>query len=68
MRITVTFFPDKSTKRIEIKAGSKISDLLKNLNLRPDNLIILKNSNPIPVDEVLTEKEELSIMKVSSGG
>ena len=68
MRITVTFFPDKSTKKIEIKTGSKIIDLLKKLNLRPDNLIILKNSNPIPVDEVLTEKEELSIMKVSSGG
>jgi sulfur carrier protein ThiS len=68
MRITVTFFPDKLTKEIDLKAGSKIIDVLKKLHLRPDNLIVLKNNTPIPVDETLTEKQDLNIVKVSSGG
>jgi len=68
MIIIVKIFPDNLTKKIELKSGSKILDLLKKINLNPDNLIVLKNNNPIPVDDILNEDQELNILKVASGG
>ena len=68
MRIIVKIFPDNLTKKIELKSGLKILDLLKKINLNPDNLIVLKNNTPIPVDDILNEEQELNIIKVASGG
>ena len=55
-------------KKIELKSGSKVYDLLEKIQLRPDNLIVLKDNIPIPVDDILDEEQELSIQQVASGG
>ena len=68
MKITVKILPENSTKKIELKSGSKVYDLLEKIQLRPDNLIVLKDNIPIPVDDILDEEQELSILQVASGG
>ena len=68
MKITVKILPVNSLKEVEIKAGSKVYDLLKEMNLKPDGVIALRNNVPIPVDDVLSEDQELSIIQVASGG
>ena len=68
MKITVKILPENSTKEIDLKSGSKVYDLLKKIQLRPDALIVLKDNMPIPVDDILGEGQELSILQVASGG
>ncbi len=43
-------------------------DLLKKINLKPDNIIILRDNTPVPVDDILTDEQELTIIQVASGG
>ena len=68
MKITVKILPENSGREVDLKSGSKVYDLLKIIQLRPDSLIVLKDNMPIPVDEILDEGQELSILQVASGG
>jgi len=55
-------------KDVLIEKDSKIIDLLDKLGLKPDTVIIMNNDNPIPINETLTDNQELTIIQVSSGG
>ncbi|MFW6121207.1 MAG: MoaD/ThiS family protein [Petrotogales bacterium] len=68
MKIKVKILSEDSTEEIDLKSGSKVYDLLKKIHLRPDTLIVLKDSTPIPVDDTLDDGQELSIINVASGG
>ena len=68
MKINVTILPEKSTQKIEVKSGSKVTDLLQKMQLKPDTLIVLTNNLPIPVDDELHDNQEIQIIKVASGG
>ena len=68
MMIKITMIPSNVKKDIDMKMGSTVSDLLKKLNLKPDTVIILHNSTPVPVDDVITDVKELKIVQVASGG
>ena len=68
MKISIKLSREKDTKEIDLKDGSTVMNLLKELNLKPDTLIVLNNDLPIPVDEELKDKQNLSIILVSSGG
>jgi sulfur carrier protein ThiS len=68
VKISVKLSREKEKKEIDIKDGSTVMDLLKELNLKPDTLIVLNNDLPIPVDDLLKDKQNLSIILVSSGG
>jgi len=68
MKISVTILPDNLLKEVEIKSGSKIFDLIKKIHLKPDTLIVLKDSKPIPIDDILSEGQKLTILQVASGG
>jgi sulfur carrier protein ThiS len=68
LKIHVKILPKNITEEIDIKTGSKIYDLLKKLNLKPDNIIILRDNTPVPVDDILTNEQDLTIIKVASGG
>jgi sulfur carrier protein ThiS len=68
MKITVKILPLNSIKEVDLKSGSKVYDVLKKINLRPDAFIVLKGNTPIPVDEILDEEQELNILQVASGG
>ena len=68
LTIKLKILPKNILKEVEIKSGLKIFDLLKKLDLKPDNIIILRNNTPVPVDDILTEEQEFTIIQVASGG
>lgn len=68
LKIHVKILPKNVTDEIDIKSGSKMYDLLKKINLKPDNIIILRDNTPVPVDDILTNEQELTIIQVASGG
>ena len=68
MKIRINRIPAKTTTTVEVKTGSTVLDLLKKMKLKPDTVIVLNNKTPIPIDDVLTEGQELDILQVASGG
>jgi sulfur carrier protein ThiS len=68
MKIKVTIVPQNSSKDVEIKKGSTVTDLLRSMKLRPDAFIVIKNDIPVPEDEVLIDNQELRLLQVASGG
>jgi sulfur carrier protein ThiS len=68
MKITVKISRSNDLQRIDLKSGSKVQDVLTELNMKPDTLIVMKENVPIPLDNELKCGEELTIIQVSSGG
>ena len=68
LKIHVKILPKNVTDEIDLECGSKMYDLLKKINLKPDNIIILRGNTPVPVDDAITEEQELTIIQVASGG
>jgi len=68
VKIKVKLSRINETKEIQLENGSTIENLLEKLNLKPDTLIILDKNVPIPVDSILNHNQEITIVKVSSGG
>ena len=68
MKIHIKLLPKNVTDGIDLECGSKMYDLLKKINLKPDNIIILRGNTPVPVDDILTNEQELTIIQVASGG
>jgi sulfur carrier protein ThiS len=68
MKIKITMIPSNIKKDIDMNTGSTVSDLLEKLNLKPDTVIVLHNSTPVPVDDVINDIKELKIVQVASGG
>ena len=68
VKISVKLSRKNEIKEVNLKKGSTVLDLLKKLKLKPDTIIVMDNNLPIPVDDVLKDKQNLSIIQVSSGG
>ena len=68
MKIKITLLRTNEKKEINLENNSKVENLLKKLNLKPDTIIILHKNKPIPIDDLLKDGQELTIMQVSSGG
>ncbi len=68
MKIHVNILPNNISKEIVIENGLKMYDLLKKIDLKPDNIIILRDNTPVPVDDILSDEQELTIIQVASGG
>ena len=68
MDIQVTFSKSDKRKKINLKKGSTILDLLKKIDIKPDTVVITKKNKPIPIDEKLNKDQELTIIQISSSG
>ena len=68
MKISVKILPSKSYKEININPGLRIYDLIKEFQLKPDSIIVLEDNNPIPVDNILSNGQKITLLKVASGG
>lgn len=55
-------------KTIELKDNALALDLLKIIGLTPDEVIVIRENSPIPIDEKLKDKDEIKIIRVASGG
>ena len=66
MKIKVKISRTNETKEISIETGSTVEDVLKKINLKPDTVIIINKSKPIPIDDEIKDGEELTVLQVSS--
>jgi len=68
VKIKVTLIRTNKTLTLNLSKGSKGEHILKQINLKPDTVIIMSNNRPVPIDEKIKDKQDYSILQVSSGG
>lgn len=69
MRITLNILPvRKERKVIELKEGATAESAIRALGLYPDGWIPVRGDEPVPLDEVLRDGDELKLISVVSGG
>ncbi|OYT58154.1 hypothetical protein B6U70_01110 [Euryarchaeota archaeon ex4484_162] len=69
MRIKVALYPEKNNSDLKIKSeNATVLDVLTKLNIKPDTVIVMRDSKPIPVDDNINDGDKLKIIKVASGG
>jgi len=68
MKIRVKLSRINHIKEYFFDNGSTVQDLLKEIDLKPDTVIVINRDRPIPIDEELTDNDQLIIIQVSSGG
>jgi len=68
LKVKVKLSRNNKTKLVELKKGLTIEDLLQKINLKPDTVIVMNHDKPVPIDDIVYDGEELTILQVSSGG
>jgi sulfur carrier protein ThiS len=68
MNINVHIINDDEHHNITLPKLSSVADTLKKLKIPPDTVIITRNNQPIPLDSALEPDDELSVIRVLSGG
>ena len=68
MKIKVKLSRTNEVKEINLETESTVGDLLKKIDLKPDTLIVISKNTPIPIDDILKDRQDLEIIQVSSGG
>jgi sulfur carrier protein ThiS len=69
MKITIHLLPTrKETRRIKLEKGSSVEHAIRALGLFPDQWIPVRNDEPLPLDEMLEDGDELKLISVVSGG
>jgi sulfur carrier protein ThiS len=68
MKIKVKILPRNVLQEVEVVNGTTVSELLQKIHLGSGPFVVLKNNVPIPVDSILNDDTELSILPVISGG
>ena len=69
IQVSVKSFPRGDIdKNVKIAEGSTVLDLLKKLDMRPDNWIATRDSKAIPDDSPLKNGDSIRLLSVVSGG
>jgi sulfur carrier protein ThiS len=68
LKIKVKISRTNETKEVNLENGASVQNLLEKINLKPDTIIVLNNNKPVPIDDELSNGEEITILQVSSGG
>jgi sulfur carrier protein ThiS len=54
--------------KLDLSEPAIVGDALTKLDIPPDTVIITRSGQPIPLDSPLTPDDELSVIRVLSGG
>ncbi len=68
MKIKVHLVNDDKHYQLDLPESAKVYGTLKKLDIPPDTVIITRDGKPIPVDTVLNADDELTVIRVVSGG
>ena len=68
MEIKAIISRTKEIRKINVETGSTVEYILNKIKLKPDTLIVMSDNKPIPIDDVLNDDQELTIIQVASGG
>ena len=66
--IRVFLQKQKERRKIRIGTDHKLTELLVELDIPPDGIIAFTAGSPIPLDDVIWDYDEITIVTVSSGG
>lgn len=67
MELTVCIERERSTLQVQC-TGTTVNDLLKQLQLNPEAVLVVRNQEVLIEKELLHEKDTLEILSVISGG
>lgn len=71
MELKVKILADKEEeKRLEVTKDDTYENVLEKLGINPVEVVVLRNSKPVPEDEKLADinNDELTIIRIVSGG
>lgn len=71
MELKVKILADKEEeKRLEVTKDDTYENVLEKLGINPVEVVVLRNSKPVPEDEKLDDinNDELTIIRIVSGG
>ncbi len=68
MKVSLTILPEKIVRQVNIQPGCTVEDVLRACAFLPDAYIVLRESTPVPIDDVLDADVELTAVRVASGG
>lgn len=68
MKIKIKISRTNKENEIQLEQGSTVLDLLNKLKIKPDTVVIMSKKTPIPIDDTLKDKQEITIIQVFSGG
>jgi sulfur carrier protein ThiS len=68
MSVKVMLLPEREKRTVEVGKGADGFALLKALNVNPENVIIVRKDQPIPVDSKIRPGDDLKVVRVVSGG
>jgi len=68
MKVRVNLIREKKVIELELKDKAKVRDLIHKLGYTVEDVVVLKNGEPLVEDEFLEEGSEYVIMPVASGG
>ncbi|OGM02899.1 hypothetical protein A3K72_03585 [Candidatus Woesearchaeota archaeon RBG_13_36_6] len=59
---------EREDKKSNIKFEGKVSDLLKRLKTNPETVVVVKNNKVVTQEDKLSNKDNVEILSVISGG
>jgi len=69
IKVTVRLLPTrKVTKVLELENGATVEGAMRALDLVPDAWIAVRGDMPLPLDELLNDKDEIKLISAVSGG
>ncbi|WP_456369788.1 hypothetical protein [Geoglobus sp.] len=54
-------------KEVEVEGERRYSELLEELGINPETVVIIRGTDPVPIDSV-AEEGEVRVLRVISGG
>lgn len=69
MKVKVRLLPArKEARTVEVPERASVADLIAALGLYPDAWIAVRGDQPIPLDEGLSDGDDIKLIAVVSGG
>ena len=68
MKKSIVIYNGKEKRDIEVTGDTTPFDILKHFDQNPDNIIVIRNNAPIPIDEKLKNKDAIRLIQVTSRG
>jgi len=68
VKVRVKLVREEKDVELEFEGKARVKDLIHRLGYTVEDVVVLKNGEPLVEDEVLEENSEYVVMPVASGG
>lgn len=68
MQVAANVVPTGGRHELELPGDARAADLVRQLELPTSACLVLRRGSPIPIDEPLSEGDQLEVIYVASGG